>query len=412
MIVPHRGRRRPWFVALCVVIVNVAALGVPSGSVAAPDGPAGPDAASRASAFDPADARTMARTAAIDRIRTLAERAADRFAGLSTRGPDDVTINLVTGVDPGPALAEMDRLAGAAGITLKRLHRRYSLRDLTAVRDDVARRAAAGGSGITAYGIDPDTNSVEVGGGRQPTGVGAAAEVRAAFGDRVTVVDVPAAQLAWGRFNDSYRFYAGNRLTAGGKACTGAFTMTNEYGQTFAITAGHCWGPGTSISAARADDRAYTYFGGVHYRRLGAGHYDHALIGIDRFAGRMWAGAALGDDASRSLPVHDAVNSCDGCQVWFNGSVTGMVLANVYNVPDCQEIRGYSMCGLQGAWSVNSRQLCIGGDSGGPVFAYDGRGGVVAVGIITAKIDDAGTLCLYTRIPPILVYWNSRITTG
>ena len=111
-------------------------------------------------------------------------------------------------------------------------------------------------------------------------------------------------------------------------------------------------------------------------------------------------------------------NSCQGCNVYFDGSVTGQALATIDtagNSTDCINIGG-TACHVVRVHGPGGAAVCTHGDSGGPVFAYDGQGGVTAVGIITAVAlnpDETPNhnVCWYTRIVPILAHCQATITT-
>jgi hypothetical protein len=358
-----------------------------------------------------ARARIADKVATIQRIRELAERDLDRFAGVSTKGPDDVTINMTAGAAAGPGVEAMEESAAATGVTLKRKYQKHSLRELTQVQTEILGDKRFGGprSGLTSISINPDTNAVEL--GYVDESAGFAREVRAKYGDLVRFTPAEPMRYAFGRFNDRPLFDAGDRLVGGQFTCTSGFTITNLYGFHFALTAGHCWNQNTVVSVARTNNVAYRTFGTVDYRRFGGGNYDNALIGTDQYSGRMWSSTELTNDTTVSLPVHQALDSCDGCQVYFNGSITGMHLGTLQGAPSCQKIEGQTQCGLQHVVSADGGVLCQGGDSGGPVFGYDGRGGITAVGIIEAN-DLFGLNCLYTRIVPVLQYWVATVTTA
>jgi hypothetical protein len=412
-----RVRRRLLALAMAVVTANSVVLSTAPAVNAAPSTP--DDGLKRSlnqapSAWDDATARVADKVAAIDRIRRLAERSPDSFAGVSTNGPDDVTINLILDASAAAELAAMERDAAANGIALKRKYRKHSLRELMRVEKEISNEilSTGPGSGFSSVGINPDTNAVEVGtAGPSRT---ALAKLRSTHGDKVSVVPAEPVRLTFGRFNDADPFYAGNRIRVDGERfCTSAFTITNLYGDDYTLTAGHCTSVlGRTVRVLRADgETAYNTIGTVDFRRFGGGNFDNALIGTNHYGPRMWSSPGLEDNNTVFLPVHSALDSCDGCVVIFNGSVSGITPVRLSGAPLCRDIAGVNVCGLQRVFSVNGSPACQGGDSGGPVFAHNGRGGAIAVGIITAGFE-GGTSCYYTRLPPILTYWRSTITTG
>ena len=406
--VPTRRRARVTF--LCVAAA-VGALLLPTGTAAGATPPAvgaatrtagGPATGSAAQATDPTTT-PVAALAQLQRLRDLTEQHADQYAGLSIHGFDRVTVHLsgnatAPGLDASAVMAD----AANAGLRVSFDHRTYSLARLARIQDaiPVTEPFASLGGNLVRWGVDPDSNTVLV----AVTKITPAllAKARSKFGDAVSVVTSPLATAAAGRFSDVPAFYAGDQISAGGGFCSSGFTLTNVNGTRYAITAGHCWSTGTHVSTNGQS------FGSVDFRRNGNNNYDNELIGGASYAGRMWIGSV---NTSTSYPVRSSANSCTGCRVYFNGSVTGQSLATLSGSPFCGTIdsggSAYTACGLQEA--VGSSQICAHGDSGGPVFAYDGNGGAIAVGIITAIV--TGTDCWYTQLPPILSYWQSTITT-
>jgi hypothetical protein len=344
--------------------------------------------------------------AAVEKLRTAVSASPDQYVGLSTQSGDAVTIHVVSG-DPyqDTKVAGAARAVTAAGIRVTVAKAAHSLSQLNRIDAAIPQSApfAALGGGLVRWGPDPASDSVLVGVTRVTPRL--LADVRSRYGDTVRVEQASAATAVSGRFTDTPWFYGGDRITVGNGYCTSGFTMTNLYGTHYAITAGHCWATGTEVTTNGQE------FGVVDFRRWGSDNYDNELIGGVGYSGRMWIG---GVNTSTSIGVSGAANSCTGCQVYFNGSVTGQSLATLVGSPFCGTIYDggtnsyYTACGLQDA--VGSNPICNPGDSGGPVFAYDGAGRVTAVGIITASVNSKN--CWYTQLPPILSSWEATITTG
>ncbi|NUP53693.1 MAG: hypothetical protein HOW97_41185 [Catenulispora sp.] len=375
-----------------------------------------------AAPFDSVLVRQNDQLIAIEHFRAIAAAAPDRFAGVSTQGSAHVTVNLAG--DPAKSAADVGaikREAAGVGITVSFPVRKYSLSDLASTQTLAAGDASlsAAASAPVSATIDPDTDSVQI----VSTGVtdGLRARAHALFGDAVTVRGVSKLTMAQGRFDDSSPYWGGDRIGNTTGYCTYGFSLTNAYGTRYGITAGHCWGMGSGVDVTRQFGgtgnygAGYASFGTVQVRRYGNNSLDAELIGGKDYGGEMWIGADLANDSSVFAPVHGAHASCNGCNVYFNGSFTGKSLATVDSSgPACYGIvedtgGTVTTCGLWTAHSTNGQRICHGGDSGGPVFAYDGKGGVTAVGIIDACSTD-GTVGVYTDIPQILSTWTSNIT--
>ncbi|MDG4826231.1 hypothetical protein O7635_30645 [Asanoa sp. WMMD1127] len=352
--------------------------------------------------------QTMARQlVGLQQLRDIVDGQSDRYAGLSTDGAGRVTIHLLNSRSATAAAdtAKLQQTATSAGIKVSVDYQKHSLRELNQVNVSIPVEGpfAATDSGLTRWGINPDTNSVEVGVAEVTPEL--LAKAREAYGDKVTVTRRSRSIDLVGRRTDTPPYYGGDMLDVGAPVgrCSSGFTLTNASGVRYAITAGHCAPVGRRVETNNA-----SYFGTVQFQRLGGGNLDNALIGGARYSGRIWVG---GPATTTSLPVRSAQNSCTNCLVSFDGSFTGESLMKVVRGPYCETMAGgdYS-CGLWEAVHQGSYIGCQGGDSGGPVFARDGRGGVIAVGIIKAGY--SFTDCIYTSIPDILRYWQATITTG
>ncbi|NUT97286.1 MAG: S1 family peptidase [Saccharothrix sp.] len=387
------------------------ALGVVAGSAAA--------AAPVGAPVDAGLARQHDQLVAIEYFRTVAAAAPDAFAGISTRGPAEVTVHVVDRVQP--AAADLDgirRAAAANGITLSFKREKHSLTDLNRIRaalqDDDSLTSADGTR--VGVGVNPDTNSVEVSADVVTPGLTAAGQ---RFGAAVRVIEQAKPQPVLGRFNDTSPYYGGDRIGNREGTCTYGFSLTNLYGIRYGITAGHCFTDGAGVALTRwfpgtdNSGTGYADFGQVKFRRYANDLLDNELVGSDvqDYGGLVWVDANLRADPAERLPVHSAQNSCIGCQVWVNGSFSGKRLMTINRNPGCvtnsQNVR---TCGMWTATPADGGgPACNPGDSGGPVFAYDGRGGIIAVGIISAQ---GGSTCYFTSVPDILRSWQSTITTG
>jgi hypothetical protein len=387
------------------VTISVLSVTVSTVAEAAP-APAVSDLSAAPGTQDPAKLR------ALQDINDIVEKNPDHFAGTFTDGLEKITIYRAgdaasSRFDVASAL----RVATTAGIQTEVQNHKYSLRELTTLKDSIpevepfkSRRTE-----LISWGVDTKSNTVLV-------GVAAVTPelvdvVRAAFGDKIAlkrdVRDVATAS----RFDDIPKYLGGNRLRVGNWGCTGGFTIVNATGLRYALTAGHCYGVGAEVVLERSNH----FFGTVQFNHYIGSKLDNALVGVNVYRGGIWTGPAEGN--LPAVRVTSAANSCQGCQVFFDGSVTGQALATIEsagNAETCRDIRNldgviYTACHLVTVRG-SSGLPCQDGDSGGPVFAYDGQGGATAVGIITS-INAAEGVCRYTRIVPILWYWQSTIDT-
>lgn len=407
-------KRSALYALVVVSLVSGTGTGIAT-AAPTPDHNVGP--ARSAVAWSDSDKEDARRLSALDRIRARVESRPDIYAGITTNGPADVTIHVVKGREASADTGALRHEASLEKIAAKVEPVERSTTELKSVMNAIPENKVLAAT-LSSYGIDPATNRVDVG-VTELTGEVASA-VRAEFGDAVSLHVEERPQRTSGRFNDSSPFYGGIRF--GNQvigACSYGFSVTNAFGARYALTAGHCGPVGmtyaamTSSGGAQGVGEGYAHFGTMQFRRLSEGDVDAGLVSDVDYGGRMWAHSNLYDNSGYSLPVHSSANSCQGCTIMVNGSFTGLKAALLTGPGNrCNRFDdGITSCGLQLITPTSGGSVCQGGDSGGPVFAYDGQGGVIAVGIITGSGTSAGT-CYYTQVPTILNVWTSTITTG
>jgi hypothetical protein len=357
---------------------------------------------------DPVLARQADQLVTIDRIARIVDDNPDIFAGHYSDNPGRVTVYTVSAKagESATKLAEIQEIATTAAVQVDRKAQRRSLTELraieTAVRPDRPQRALGGS--VIGTQIDPRTNTVNV--VTDADTVGMQRQAVGSFGDAV-VIQAGSIGQSQGRTDDSEPWWGGSQIIgakasgSGNGACTSGFALTNLYGEDFMITAGHCFRKGATVT--NGGDPIGTV---VHRNYPDLSNLDNELIGGQDYGGAIWTGPPMDEDGQTGIRISRATNSCDGCHVYYDGAVTGQKLATLAGPPFCRETGlGYA-CSLQKTTSGDS---CNPGDSGGPIFAYDGRGGAIAVGIHMGKVDG---VCTYTQVPDILHAWQSTIKVG
>lgn len=380
------------------------------------------------------------RYGALQALKDTVDRLPDNYAGLSnkgdTAGPQTAGVHLVEGgiIDSDTQTA-ID-YAKSMGIVVTVDTQKYSTTELQAI---MAKVPTLFGKDLSSWGINPDYNQVQV------EVVGATAEAEAlgrnAYGDAIKVgpgafatnlnaLPRPAIDpyeslasriAAYGRYNDTPEFYGGDYIvrSAGNNlngVCSSGFTLTNFYGQRYSITAGHCGTVGQAWRTGGAPGIQYgDYLQGFgtmqfnHFFDSGSSHLDAALIArqpTPNYTGRIWYGPP---NTPNWIPVSTTEESCNGCQVWVSGAVSGDKLATLTGYPSCESNSPnyIAVCGVQRV-NDTSGAACQGGDSGGPVYSHIGNGYARAHGIIVARFS-AGQ-CSYTLTQTILNHWTSTLT--
>lgn len=399
MQIQHKrgGRFAGWVVTAITLAVVAGLFAVDNAAADAVPTPKTP-------AVAPLDSGLAASTSRLHLIQQLRDAAAaqpDRFGGVATSG--DSTVMLCDKGGPASAAETAVGALRAAGARVAVQPCAHSLAELNRVLAAAPSAVVFSESGVTLtrWGIDYDHNAVEIGVDSAPPGL--AEKVATLWGGAAYLsVKKPLDLQTGSRTADFPPFFGGDLIGSAGSTCTSGFTLTNLYGTRYSITAGHCYGLNSTVTTNGWN------MGAVNFRTWGGRQNDAELIGGGSYAGKVWIGGA-GNAGNTWMPVHGAENSCNGCYVWENGAITGQTLVQLSGYPYCDNLAGVISCNVQDTYSTGA-VACHGGDSGNPVFAYNGRGGVTAIGIHHSG--DGVGYCAYTQIPPILSYWTSTITTA
>ena len=219
------------------------------------------------------------------------------------------------------------------------------------------------------------------------------AEARATFGDLVRL-EQEQRPVFHNRSYDSQAYYGSDRESAANISCTAGFEVYKQlspgvfhYGM---VTAGHCWGVGTTVYQGYYDNNGTLHssgtFGSITVRSFGnnvvdAEFLDSTATGT-RVADWIWIGS-ISNPYARN--VHSSGTSVFGLQVCFDGSFTGENCQGDVDATNlCVLIEGVTECHLDRAFSLNGSTLAGPGDSGGPIETHDSNSGLVVYGTDTA----------------------------
>jgi hypothetical protein len=271
---------------------------------------------------------------------------------------------------------------------------------LAVLQDRIAGWVAANGTAYTfgSY-LDPATGRIVLD-TDAPAGVvssltglaGAGSAERQAAGQ--AVVRRTTTKDAFHRRDDSPPFYGGGGLLSGGGLCSSGFAVQNSGGTRFAVTAGHCYANGATVTT---ESGGYTY-GTVSNRRLPTvtGHaQDMELVGGQSYAGRVFTG---GVTSSTSIPVVSAGGAVVGYNAYcHSGRTTGEQCGHTATSVTAQ------VCTATGCKSpvisYTGGTIQQGGDSGGSFYAKDASGAWIR-GHVIASSSTTGYVTPWTVLAP------------
>lgn len=381
-------------VAIAITLLGTVALAAAPTAIGAP----------KQDGSGPVDAGVATRLAAeIHDLTTAAEASPARYGGVWSHGPTAVYMcDLGTGPDGAVDGAIAKLRADGATVTVASC--RFPILKLNAVLGAVSTSSLFDDNRIILerWGVDYEKDVVDVGVSSIPSGF--VDKVTAAFGPAVYLHTQPEA-VAAGRLDDGVPYKGGDRLTGSGSGCTSGFEAETSSGSRYMISAGHCFPLSTW---AYVNGNANKPFGAISHRNVGGNSVDAELLNGKTYASTIWNGSV---NTGSVLAVTGSGYSCQGCQINFDGSYAGQTLGTVQDSVafsgTIKEADGtlYKSCCLRDVKATGT--LCVGGDSGGPVFAYNGAGGAIAVGIVTAGSSDSD--CWYTQVPDILSRWALSI---
>lgn len=324
---------------------------------------------------------------------------------------------VVVYVSDDSAADEVKRDVSRWGLSPEIQHSKYSIQKLRTARDAVAKGMSQGKYiEITWVSIEADASGLVV---MAPEGAGVTEEAEAETGVRVRRINPERSETAVGRQDDHAPFFGGSRIkwTSGANeySCTSGFSVRSPSNTQYLLTAAHCseWAQtflnGTGTASA----------GTVAYRTYGGGTDDQMLLAGPSSTGTIYTG---GPNGSTSVPVRGTYSvTCWGCDLYFGGSATGQTRATTRafqnmdggcaQIHDGRTNRDFVACHLIRVQAASGwGDPCTHGDSGGPVYVYDGSGGVLAVGIVTSVWTDGS--CDFTRIQPILATYSATVATS
>ena len=339
-------------------------------------------------------------------LRTQLEtRLGERFGGLFY---DDAGVLVVQAVIGDTAAVEQEKATIDAGLAARAPEARiveveHSLVALDAAVEELKRLSVDWTDGaIVSFGVDDATNSVRV--GLRANTPATQAAVLAASGVPPTmltfVAEVPAV-AAFGRFDDSTPFNAGNRIFSENEladgdgsigGCTTGFGVhDSRNGTDYLLTAAHC-----SVIAGQADffwngssgeprRNPVGFSTGVSF---GSNGWDTQLIRSESST-ITWTAASTRSTISAGYTPSPKgperlINEGATSAPWRSGQLDVVAADRCINVV-YQVWGSVPICHLWGATSEPGKCATRGGDSGGPLVWYSGYGPLAAGQIVAGS---------------------------
>jgi hypothetical protein len=254
---------------------------------------------------------------------------------------------------------------------------------------------------LVSWGIDPKLHLVSIGlTSITPRDL---KDAQQAFGSLARLSVEPRPNLQ-SRYIDSQPYYGSDHLTlSSGSPCTSGFEAydPNAGSDRGFLTAGHCYTPGTVALQGYVDGSGLHSSGNLgkvtrrsfSTNQADAEFLDSSTIGTT-VSDFVWRGP---NPPTGVTKPSGSGTSFVGLTVCFDGSVTAENCHAVVQAPldQCVIVFGVTVCHVEKVTSNNGSILGQSGDSGGPVFADDGFGGLTAYGLIDAG---TGTTEYYTDI--------------
>lgn len=224
---------------------------------------------------------------------------------------------------------------------------------------------------------------------------------------------------ATGLTNDTAPFYAGDWLDGPREECTGGFNVLNASGKPFMLTAGHC-GSGTYYNDSGVVETTSTnwFTGATSPQAPYPLQWDVQALATSGGEGYVWT------DYGNVAPIVGALLPAVGVTLTANGSITGEQAGEVDEVDFIADKIEYSpgqyFDAVHQIWIENDTPtpICTQGDSGGPVYQWDGSSHVYASGIISSEgiFTDGGVpvayACAATLMTSILSGKNATLVTA
>ena len=223
------------------------------------------------------------------------------------------------------------------------------------------------------------------------------------YGPGLRVSRLEAEAVLTGRADDHPQWYGGDFINStrtdfgvtSYHYCTSAFPLTNPAGNSFILTAGHCYVPGERIYNGIPPSYGIggwnrNLIGTLYTRTFNTGYPDAGLIAADGSRG-MWTGSSAAP--TRPVTIDALIDPWPGMPLCIDGAYEGEVCSLTVGNPDHPVCIGSAPCFPHQATTDGWTAQAIGdGDSGAPLYAtIDGT--TYGVGIASSATGSRGDDC-------------------
>jgi hypothetical protein len=402
--------RRALFIAAASAVA-VGALAVPaaavSGTAAAPK--------------PPAVVQAPVSTALESAVASLAAKSyGAEYGGMAVTGSQRKLAVYLT--DPAPAVERaFSRIAPAGTLVFRKTSR--SLRQLNAIQSSLQsnwKSLVKSGIEVDEFGSNPVTGKEDI--GVVNLTAGQAARLDRMYGAQalnifnVTPRQADAARVAASRIADTPPFNGGDAIVSATQhfnGCTSGFGVVIG-GISRLLTAGHCYTVGTTVLNARslggtAISGSGAAIGTVIESGWNSGELDSEVISAPG-SDLIWTGPI--GNPQRAV-VSGVGTWAVGDQVCTSGAYGGEICGlTVQHVNYCMILYGpitlRYVCHIT---QVHGAREIVDGDSGGPVFRFNGSA-LEAVGTVSGYDTLGNGVSWFTGIYAILGQWGASLRTG
>jgi hypothetical protein len=324
--------------------------------------------------------------------------------------------------DPAPAVERaFNRIAPVGTLVFRKTP--HSMRQLNAIQSSLQGKWHAlrkSGIEVDEFGSNPLTGKEDIGvvnlTGREAAKLDRMYGAQALHVFNVTPKEASAAHVTASRIADTPPFNGGDAIVSATQhfdACTSGYGVVIR-GVSRLLTAGHCYTVGTAVDNARwIGGNSISGSGAFMGTAIESGWTSELDSEVISAAGSdlIWTGP-IGNP--QRATVSGVGTWAVGDQVCTSGAYGGEICGlTVQRVNYCMVLNNFpdgvrNVCHIT---QVHGSRETVGGDSGGPVFRFNGSA-LEAVGTVSGASASGNGVSWFTGIYAILGQWGATLRTG